>query len=188
MNEIILVTGNAHKLREWQQSMPEGLELSSIDLDLPELQSADPIEIVSDKAKKAFTIVGKPVIVEDVSAGLLELEGLPGPFIKFFMKKLGQGALYQLAGYRDGAQAVVSCAATYFDGVKAISVTGDVTGKVVKPRGDSSFGFDVTFVPDGHEQTYAEMDTQLKNKISHRALAITNLINALQDYGLINKA
>lgn len=37
MSEIILVTGNAHKLHEWQQSMPSGIELVSIDVDLPEL-------------------------------------------------------------------------------------------------------------------------------------------------------
>jgi inosine triphosphate pyrophosphatase len=185
MREILLVTGNAHKLKEWQRAMPAGVDFSSIDLDLPELQSDNPTEIVTDKARRAFEVIGKPVIVEDVSAGLVELGGLPGPFVKFFMKKLGQGALYQLAGRQDGAPALVSCAATYYDGNKTISVSGDVKGRIVAPRGDSTFGFDVTFVPDGYEQTYAEMDAELKGRISHRALAIKNLLAALEAEDLV---
>ncbi|MGV9001515.1 MAG: non-canonical purine NTP pyrophosphatase [Candidatus Saccharimonadaceae bacterium] len=180
MNEILLVTGNAHKLREWQQSMPPEITLNSVDIDVAELQSDDPLEIVTDKARRAYALVAKPVIVEDVSAGLVALGGLPGPFIKFFMKKLGQDALYQLAGQKEGTRAIVSCAATYYDGEKTISVRGDVKGIIVAPRGDSAFGFDVTFVPDGYEQTYAEMDAALKNTISHRALAIAKLLNELK--------
>jgi inosine triphosphate pyrophosphatase len=185
MSEILLVTGNVHKLREWQHSMPPEVTLNSVDLDLPELQSDDAREIVTDKAQRAYAVVEKPVIVEDVSAGLIELGGLPGPFIKFFMKILGQSALYQLAGNKDGAQAVVSCAATYYDGQQTISVTGDVTGTIVSPRGDSTFGFDVTFIPDGYEQTYAEMDTALKSKISHRALAIEKMLIELKHNNLV---
>ncbi len=180
MSEILLVTGNAHKLQEWQRSMPPEVTLNSIDLDLIEIQSDDPTEIVSDKARRAYEEVGKPVIVEDVSAGLVELGGLPGPFVKFFIKKLGQSALYKLAGEKDGALAVVSCAATYFDGSNLVSVKGDVAGKVVAPRGDSTFGFDVTFVPEGYDQTYAEMDPSLKDSISHRAVAIANLLEELK--------
>lgn len=181
MSEILLITGNQHKLAEWQRSMPDGVVLNSIDLDLPELQSDDPLEIVIDKAKRAYEAIGQPVIVEDVSAGLVELKGLPGPFIKFFMKKLGQDALYQLANRKDGAAAVVSCAAVYYDGKECVAVSGDVKGTIVSPRGDSTFGFDVTFVPNGYEQTYAEIDAELKNKISHRAVAIDRLLAALKE-------
>ncbi len=185
MSEILLVTGNNHKLQEWQRSMPQGVTLHSVDLDVPELQSDNSLEIVTDKAKKAYESVGRPVIVEDVSAGLAELKGLPGPFIKYFMKKLGQDALYQLAGRQDGAAATVSCAASYYDGEKSISVQGDVQGTIVSPRGDSTFGFDVTFVPDGYEQTYAEMDSAVKDSISHRAIAISSLLDALEGHKLI---
>lgn len=185
MSEILLVTGNAHKLQEWQRSMPPEVTLHSIDLDLPELQSDDPVEIVTDKARRAYAAVGKPVIVEDVSAGLVELSNLPGPFIKFFMKKLGQDALYQLAGRKEGVRATVSCAAAYYDGRQLISVKGDVEGTIVAPRGDSAFGFDVTFVPEGHKQTYAEMDPNLKSTISHRAVAIAHLLEELKKNHLV---
>jgi inosine triphosphate pyrophosphatase len=175
---ILLVTGNANKLREWQGLMPNDITLESIDLDLPELQSDDPETIVADKAKRAYEAAGKPVVVEDVSAELVRLNGLPGPFIKFFIKRLGNDALYQLAG-KEGEAAIVSCAAAYYDGEKLITVRGDVHGTVVAARGDNGFGFHVTFVPDGHTKTYAEMTSDEKNSVSHRGRAIQLLIDEL---------
>ena len=185
MSEILLVTGNAHKLGEWQRMMPSIITLESTDIDLDELQSDDPLEIVTDKVKRAYEAVGKPVIVEDVSAGLVDLGGLPGPFIKFFIKRLGQDALYQLAGRKDGAAAVVSCSAAYYDGETLLSVRGDVNGTVVAPRPGSTFGFDVTFVPDGYTQTYAEMDSSVKDSLSHRAIAISLLLKEMEEKKLI---
>lgn len=181
MKEILLVTGNAHKLREWQGFMPADITLSSVDLDLEEIQSDDPLEIVTDKVKRAYAMVKKPVVVEDVSAGLVKFNGLPGPFIKFFMKRLGQDALYQLAGKVEGEAAIVSCSVAYYDGERLLQFRGDVNGTIVAPRGDSTFGFDVTFVPDGHDQTYAEMPAELKNTISHRAVAAHGLIELLHE-------
>ncbi len=185
MSEILLVTGSNHKLTEWQRLMPEGVNLSSVDLNLEELQRDDPLEIVTDKVKLAYEHVGKPVVVEDVSAGLVEHKGLPGPFIKFYIKRLGQDALYQLAGRKDGAQAIASCSAAYYDGTNLLAVKGDVNGTIVAPRGDSTFGFDVTFVPDGYEQTYAEMESSLKNSISHRAIAVSLLLEEMKENNLL---
>lgn len=184
MSVILLVTGNKHKLLEWQRMMPSTIELQSLDLDLEELQSDDTLEIVTDKVKRAYATVGKPVIVEDVSAGLVDLQGLPGPFIKFFIKRLGQDALYQLAGKQDGAAAIVSCAAAYYDGDLLLTAHGEVEGKVVAPRGES-FGFDVTFVPNGHTQTYAEMERSMKDSLSHRSIAVTHLLNTMREKNLL---
>lgn len=178
MNEILLVTGNAHKLGEWQRMMPSGLTLNSIDIDLDELQSDDSVEIVVDKVKRAYDVAQKPVIVEDVSAGLEKWNGLPGPFVKFFLKKLGQDALYQIAG-REGENATVSCVAAYYDGENLIHARGDVEGTIVAPRGES-FGFDVTFVPNGYHQTYAEMEKSVKDSLSHRSIAIARLLEQLK--------
>jgi len=179
MKQLLLVTGNQHKLREWQAFMPEGMSLNSVDLDLVEIQSADPIEIVTNKVRLAYQKLQKPVVVEDVSAGLDKWKGLPGPYIKTFIEELGQDALFQLANMEEGTGAVVSCSAAYFDGSQLLTFRADVHGTVVAPRGDSSFGFDVTFVPDGYDQTYAEMPPELKNAISHRSLAALGLISQL---------
>lgn len=185
MNKILLVTGSAHKLEEWQRLMPPEITLDSVNLDLDELQSDDPMVIATDKAKRAYQEVGQPVIIEDVSAGLVELEGLPGPFIKFFIKRLGQDALYQLAGRKDGSAAIVSCVAVYYDGAMLLSVKADVKGTIVAPRLGSTFGFDVTFVPDGYTQTYSEMEGVVKDSMSHRAKAVELLLDTMRKNGVI---
>jgi non-canonical purine NTP pyrophosphatase (RdgB/HAM1 family) len=178
MRQILLVTGNENKLREWQRQMPDDVELTSIDIDLPEIQSDDSEEIVADKAKRAYEAAGMPVVVEDVSAELEHLNGLPGPFIKFFMKRLGNDALYQLATH-EGEAATISCAVAYYDGENLITLRGDVKGTVVAPRGGDGFGFDITFVPDGYDKTYAEMTGSEKDAVSHRQKAIKMLVDRL---------
>lgn len=183
MTQIVLVTGNPNKLREWQAMTPAGVDLASADVDLTEIQSDDPEEIVADKLRRAYEHVEQPVIVEDVDAGLEKLGGLPGPFIKFFNKRLGKDALYQLAG-SEGEKAMVACTAGYYDGETMVIVRGEVQGTVVAPRGDS-FGFDIVFVPNGETQTYAEMTPEKKNSLSHRSKAIHSLFEKLRSTGIV---
>lgn len=185
MKHIYLVTGNQKKLKEWQAIVPQDIQLDTLDVDLPEIQSDDLLEIVTDKAKRAYEHVGKPVVVEDVSVGLEKLGGLPGPFVKFFMKQLGQGALYELAG-KEGEKATVSCSVAYYDGQNLVTVRGDIEGTIVKPRGGDEFSYDVTFQPDGETETFAEMTAEKKNSLSHRAQAIRMLLDKLERIGQIN--
>lgn len=178
MKHLYLVTGNPHKLTEWQQILPKDIVMETADVDLPEIQSDDAEEIVRDKARRAYKVVGKPVVVEDVSAGLEKLGGLPGPFIKFFNKRLGGDALYKLAGNEE-ARATVSASVAYHDGSEMIVVRADVPGKVVAPRTREGFGFDIVFVPDGETETFAEMASEKKNSLSHRRKAIQLLLEKL---------
>lgn len=178
MNHLYLVTSNPNKLKEWQDIVPDNIAMDIADIDLAEIQSADPVEIVTDKARRAYKKIGKPVVVEDVEAGLEKLNGLPGPFIKFFLQKLGSDALYQLAG-KEGERATISCSIAYYDGKNMIVVRGNVPGAIVAPRGNDGFGFDVTFMPDGETLTYAEMTKEKKNSLSHRSKAIRLLIEKL---------
>lgn len=177
MHKIFLVTSNVHKLKEWRRQLPSTFEIELVDIDLPEIQSMDSEEIVADKAKRAFEACGKPVVVEDVSAGLAKLKGLPGPFIKFFAKALGENALFALAG-GENERATVSCAIAYYDGKELLTVRGDVDGTVTAPRGEGTFGFDKTFVPDGQALTYAQMTGEQKDSISHRSVAIKLFVDA----------
>lgn len=176
--KITLVTGNKNKLAEWRRLLPDDIELTAADIDLEEIQSLDLEAIVIDKAKRAYEHVGSPVLVEDVSAGLVGLGGLPGPFIKYFEIQLGEDALYKLAT-TDNKDAVVTCMIGYYDGARAIAARGDIRGTVVSYRGDVGFGFDHVFVPEGQTETYAEMGRAAKDAISHRSQAIKEMLRQL---------
>ena len=184
MKKLYLVTGNQGKLKEWQQVLPADIELETVDIDLMEIQSADPEVIVIDKARRAYGMFGKTVVVEDVSLGLDKLNGLPGPFVKFFLQRLGKDGLYQLAG-GEGERAVVTCFIAYFDGEQMITVHSDVPGTIVSPRGDKGFGFAPSFVPEGETETYAEMDDEKKFLIDHRGKAIRLLLARLREEQLL---
>lgn len=162
--------------------LPEdsGLELESFDVDIPEIQSLDTTEIITDKAHKAFEAASGPVIVEDISAGLDELHGLPGPFIKYFEQSLGKGALHKLAR-DDPTPAMLTAVMAYYDGSTLLVATSDLHGQVVAPRGGEGWGFDFCFVPDGHTETFSEMGPEAKDKISHRSIAMQDLIRQITE-------
>lgn len=106
-----------------------------------------------------------------MSAGLEKLGGLPGPFVKYFMKQLGHDAFYKLAG-GEGEKATLSCAIAYYDGDEVMTVTAGICGTIAAPRGRDTPSFDMTFVPDGETETFAEMSLEKKNSLSHRNKAI----------------
>lgn len=83
---LTFVSGNIHKINEWKRLLPEEYSLESAEIELDEIQSLDPVEVVTDKARRAYKILNRPVVVEDIAAGLESLGGLPGTFIKFLSK------------------------------------------------------------------------------------------------------
>jgi non-canonical purine NTP pyrophosphatase (RdgB/HAM1 family) len=179
MQTISIVTGNPGKVRELE-AMAEGkLAFEMKALHLPEIQSLDLEEIVKDKLERAYVELQAPVIVDDVSAGLDDLEGLPGPFIKFFNERLGGEALYILVGRKE-ARVTITCLAAYYDGESMLIGQGTIHGKVVSPRGKGGFGFDVIVVPDGHSRTMAEMTPEEKSLISHRGHAFRDLLAKIE--------
>lgn len=178
MTKVTLVTGNKHKLREFGRLLPADFPYTHRGLDLEEIQSFDSVKIITDKAKRGYEIIGGPVVVEDVTAGLECLNGLPGPFIKYFEERMGQEVLYLLAN--DDKRATITCNIAYYDGSRLIIGTGKVNGTVVPTRTDSGFGFDNVFMPNGQNQTFAEMGDDAKDLISHRALAVLDLLRKLE--------
>lgn len=85
MKPITFVTGNDRKLASAQIICKSaGIELSSKNVDIDEIQSDDPEAIIRDKATKAFEVCGgKPIVVVDDSWDIPALNGFPGPYMKY---------------------------------------------------------------------------------------------------------
>lgn len=192
--EIIFVTGNKNKLREVNQILgpvlPNGWSIVNNPIDLPEIQESDPIEVTRAKCLEAAKQVSEmnggnpvPVLIEDTSLCFDALGGLPGPFIKWFIQKMGTAGLPRLlAGFEDKtAYGVCTFALCMGHGQEVLIFQGKCKGTIMDtPRGSSGFGWDPIFQPfDGQIEgaplrTFAEMGTD-KNKISHRKKALDEL-------------
>ncbi|KAI1500923.1 putative ham1 family protein [Biscogniauxia marginata] len=170
------ITGNANKLAEVKAILegPAGIEVRNQPLDLPELQG-ELDDVTREKCRVAAGLVGGPVLVEDTCLCFNALGGLPGPYIKWFMKSIGHEGLNNLlAAYEDkSAQAVATFGFSKGPGHDVLLFQGRTDGKIVPARGPAQFGWDPIFEYEG--QTYAEMDKVEKNKISHRFKALEKL-------------
>ena len=120
---------------------------------------------------------GQAVFVEDTALCFDEYNGLPGAYIKWFLKNMGPDKIvHMLDGFENkGAEAITTVA--YGDSEGNIHIFKGVTkGKIVPPRGSRNFGWDCLFEPaEGSGATYAEMEKADKNKISQRSKAFMQL-------------
>ena len=181
---VVFVTGNQKKLEEVRAILgaaaggDEGLpyEVEALKVDLPELQG-EPAEIASKKCRLAAERVGGPVMVEDTCLCFNALGGLPGPYIKWFLEKLGHDGLNRmLAGFEDKTgYALCTFAFAEGPGAEPRVFEGRTDGRIVPARGPPDFGWDPVFQPEGHADTYAEMPKATKNSISHRGRALAKL-------------
>eukprot|EP00871_Galdieria_phlegrea_P006033 jgi/Galph1/917/GphlegSOOS_G5655.1 len=178
---ITFVTGNRNKLEEVRSILSglEGIRIESKNVDLPELQG-EPQDIVREKCKLAANAIQGPVMVEDTCLCFNALQGLPGPYIKWFLQKLGHDGLNRLLVGFDDKSAFALCTFAFCLGAdkEPVILSGKTDGIIVSPRGPKNFGWDPIFQPLGFELTYAEMDKAVKNQISHRYKAL----HELQEY------
>lgn len=181
MKTITLVTSNPNKLQEIQAIFPKTMCFRSEALELDEIQTLDRKKLATRKLMQAFEQLKKPVMIEDVSAHLSCLNGLPGPYIKDFEKLLGEDALFILAEKYEDRSCEIICTAGYYDGSNIIIAGGVVDGEIVAPRGNNGWGFDKVFVQDGYSKTNGELSEQEKNTDSHRARAFRSLAIKISD-------
>jgi len=172
---VVFVTGNAKKLEEVTSILGPHVPFKLVNqkIDLPELQG-EIDEICKIKCREAARIIKGPVIVEDTCLCFKALGGLPGPYIKWFLDKIGPDGLHRmLMGWEDkSATAVCTMAYTESEDSEVILFQGRTEGKIVSPRGATDFGWDPCFQPIGYDMTYAEMPKSKKNEISHRFRAV----------------
>lgn len=176
---LVFVTGNENKLKEVAQILGENFQwtLVSKKIDLPEFQG-EPDDISREKCKIAAEAVKGPVIVEDTCLCFNALGGLPGPYIKWFLDKLKPEGLPRLLADWDDKSASALCTFAYSTGNLDDEIKlfrGKTPGVIVEPRGPRTFGWDPCFLPDGFDKTYAELEKETKNEISHRGRALAEL-------------
>ncbi|TMW90201.1 hypothetical protein EJD97_016081 [Solanum chilense] len=170
---VTFVTGNAKKLEEVRAILGQSIPFQSLKLDLPELQG-EPEDISKEKARIAAKEVNGPVLVEDTCLCFNALKGLPGPYIKWFLQKIGHEGLNNLLMAYEDKTAYAMCIFSLALGPNTEPVTfvGKTPGRIVPARGPNDFGWDPIFQPHGYDQTYAEMPKEEKHKISHRGKAL----------------
>eukprot|EP00252_Welwitschia_mirabilis_P011279 TRINITY_DN25382_c0_g1_i1.p1 TRINITY_DN25382_c0_g1~~TRINITY_DN25382_c0_g1_i1.p1 ORF type:complete len:138 (-),score=27.98 TRINITY_DN25382_c0_g1_i1:57-470(-) len=105
---VTFVTGNANKLEEVRSILGHAVPLKSVKIDLPELQG-EPQDISKEKARLASRQISGPVIVEDTCLCFNALNGLPGPYIKWFLQKIGHEGLNNLLMAYEDKSAYALC-------------------------------------------------------------------------------
>ena len=184
---LVLATRNAAKLRELARILGEQVPLAGLDAfpgapDVPET-GATFEENALLKARAIAQYTHLPAVADDSGLCVDALNGMPGVLSARWAGGHGDDkanldlVLAQIAAVPDtrrGARFV--CAAALVDGAREVVVTGTVAGRLIRERrGSGGFGYDPIFLPDGFEETTAEMTPEAKDAISHRGRAFRAL-------------
>lgn len=188
--ELVFATNNQHKLKEVQALLGDHFKLLSLtDInfydEIPE--DYDTLEDnARQKARHIFSHSGYNCFADDTGLEVEALNGEPGVYSARYagesknpkdniIKLLGN-----LAGIKNRNAQFRTVIALIVDG-KEFLFEGDVKGVIIdNERGCDGFGYDPIFLPNGYQQTFAEMPLELKNKISHRGLAVSKLVDFLK--------
>lgn len=189
MKKIVFATNNKHKLDEICKISEGKLEILSLNdincqTDIPETGTTLE-ENALIKARFVKDNFGYDCFADDTGLEVKALDGAPGVYSARYagedcraednIRKL----LTNLEGISDRRAAFRTVIALLI-GDEQYFFEGAIHGKIIdEKRGESGFGYDPVFVPDGYEQTFAELGEDTKNNISHRAIATTKLIRFL---------
>ena len=166
--------------------------VSAGDLGLPEPDEVEQTFMGNAllKARAAADRAGLVAIADDSGLSVAALDGAPGIFsarwagpdkdFAFAMRRVEERL--EETGSDDRRAWFTSALAVAWPDGPAVVVEGRVEGRLTfPPRGDRGFGYDPIFIPDGYDQTFGELDPNLKDSISHRARAFEKLKAALID-------
>ena len=180
---LLFASQNKHKAEEIRPLLPATIEL----LSLAELNYADDIPETSptlagnalQKAEFIFQKFKIPCFADDTGLEIEALDGRPGVYSARYAgeKKSAddniEKILGELRGHENRAAVFKTVIALVGVEDKALLFEGIVKGTITKDkRGTHGFGYDPVFMPDGYSVTFAQMDLEEKNKLSHRANAV----------------
>ena len=195
MRPVVLATrnpGKASEIRSLLAGVP--LEIKSLSEFPPIPEVAEDGETLEANAikKAAETSAGLklPAIADDSGLEVYALEMMPGVRSARYAgehvtyednnRRLLR-ELYEVPEKERGAR--FRCVAAFAAGGIVRTVEGICTGRIgFHERGDGGFGYDPLFIPDGYDETFAELPAAMKNVISHRARAFGGLKEILREY------
>ena len=188
---LVVATHNAGKLAEFRELLgPFGVEVTgNADHGLPEPEETETTFVGNAliKARAAVAATGQPALADDSGLEVFDLDGQPGVYTADWAET-GAGRDFDLAmervqreleagGHEAPHRARFCCTLVlaWPDGHSEV-FEGHAEGEVIwPPRGARGHGYDPVFLPDGHDVTFAEMDAETKNALSHRARAVEKL-------------
>jgi XTP/dITP diphosphohydrolase len=187
---LVLATHNAHKVKEVAaiiEPIVPGLEIAGYDGPEPVEDGASFLENALIKARVAFLHTGETSIADDSGISVEILGGSPGIFSAGWSgsrddAKNRQLLLAQLADVREGSrQASFVCTIAMVGEAGEQSFTGVWPGRIAfAESGANGFGYDPIFIPEGFEVSAGELEPMVKNSISHRAMALSQLASYLR--------
>lgn len=189
MKELVFATNNPHKLAEIREILGNRFHIKSLteigcNEDIRE--NGDTLEANAiEKARYVAEKYGVDCFADDTGLEVEALDMQPGVHSARYagpgrnssdnIEKL----LRELQQHENKNARFRTIIALSING-KILLFEGLVPGKIIDNlRGTSGFGYDPVFVPDGYEDTFAEMPSGIKNSISHRAMAMAALVNYL---------
>ena len=187
MKNVYFITSNKGKVHEVKTKLePLGYKIIQKDLGYPEIQT-DSLEEVAQFGVKQIQKAGidHPFILEDAGIFIDALKGFPGVYSSYVYHSIGLDGILELM------KKIVSMEkrASQFRSVFAYGIPegemetfiGTCNGRIATEKiGKKGFGYDPIFIPNGFNTTFAEMNTEDKNKISHRGRSLEKLISFLK--------
>lgn len=192
--KFVIATNNPHKVFEFKKILaPLGISCYSLKemgivCDAEETGTTF-AENAYIKAKAVYDICKLPTVADDSGICVEALGGEPGVYSARYG---GEGyddegrmflLLKNMEQHENRTANFTSSISCVIDDKTVISAEGYVFGQLTRePRGTNGFGYDPIFLPNGYDQTTAEMESEAKNAISHRGNALRLLVNKLKEY------
>ncbi len=140
------------------------------------------------KANALSLMCGLPCLADDSGLCIDALDGRPGVYSARYApnRDFNEGAEMLLKEMKESGKEnrkahFSCCMALACPNEKVKVFEGRVDGKIAdKPRGNKGFGYDPIFIPEGYEQTFAELGNEVKNQISHRRRALEKFIKEIK--------
>ncbi len=177
---ITFISGNNSKIKEFRNMLEPHVEMQVLDIDLPEIQSLDPKEVIEDKLNRVKQEVEWVFFVEDTCLVIDAYSNwLPGPLIKWFIKDREQW-LQNIVDYtvmkNNLSATAITTIGLHING-KNHFFKWEIEWNISKEvKWSNSFGWDDIFIPAYWAKTFWEMNVEEKNNYSMRQIAANQMV------------